>query len=192
VSAALRMELASPELTFPTAFCCNCGDLNCTGEIQETRVTRYFAIYGTGNTFRLTLPVCAGCRKTLRRRPSVFFTRALVFLLFTGGWYLALFARGKSVALPVWMDANLLTISAALGAIATVIFYLLRRATPPRTSFYQPVRIKQAKVQFDSVMSGPGNVAYLKLAFTNPDYLNLFVNANSDAIKAGHLAVVRA
>jgi hypothetical protein len=31
----------------------------------------------------------------------------------------------------------------------------------------------------------------MKLAFTNPDYRNLFVNANQDAIKAKHIAVVK-
>ena len=46
-------------------------------------------------------------------------------------------------------------------------------------------------MRFESVMSGPGAVAFMKLAFTNPDYLNVFVNANRDAINAGHLAVVR-
>ena len=61
-------------------------------------------------------------------------------------------------------------------------FYWLRSARPPRTSFYQPVRVKQAKVQFGGVMGGPGHVAFLKLAFTNPDYLNVFMNANREAI----------
>lgn len=191
-AAALSMELASPELHFPTGFCCNCGDLDCAAAIQETPVTRYFAIYGTGNSFRLTLPVCKGCRKTLRRRPSLFFTRTLVFLLFTGGGFLVLFGLGKSGQLPAWMSENLLPIGIGLGAIATLIFYRLRRASPPRTSFYQPVRIKQAKVRFESVMSGPGAVVFMKMAFTNPDYLNLFMNANQDAVKAGHLAVVKA
>jgi hypothetical protein len=32
----------------------------------------------------------------------------------------------------------------------------------------------------------------MKLAFTNPDYLHAFVNANQDAIKAGHVAAVKA
>jgi hypothetical protein len=78
-----------------------------------------------------------------------------------------------------------------LGVIATFVFYRMRRAKAPRTSFYQPVRIRQAKVQFGGVMGGPGHVAFLKLAFTNPDYLDSFVNANSDAIQARHVAVVR-
>ena len=72
------------------------------------------------------------------------------------------------------------------------MFYRLRRAKPPQTSFYQPVRIKEANVQFADIMSGPGHVVFMKLAFTNPDYLNVFTHANREAIQAGHLAVVRA
>lgn len=185
------MDLQSPELNFPTSFCCNCGDLNCSAEIQDTRVTRYFAIYGTGNTFRLSVPVCAGCRRTLRRRPPVLLTQLGVFLLSAGAWLITLYLLGKSVTLPLWVSDHAWKIGAALGAITTLIVYRLRRAKPPRTSFHQPVRIKQASVRFDSVMSGPGAVQYLKLGFTNPDYLNVFVNANGDAIKAGHLSVVR-
>ena len=41
-------------------------------------------------------------------------------------------------------------------------------------------------------MAGAGQVAYMKLAFTNPDYLNVFTDANQEAIKAKHIAVVKA
>jgi hypothetical protein len=54
------------------------------------------------------------------------------------------------------------------------------------------VRIKVANVHFAGIMSGPGQVVFMKLAFTNPDYLNVFSDANRDAIEAGHLSVVRA
>jgi hypothetical protein len=47
-------------------------------------------------------------------------------------------------------------------------------------------------VQFDGIMSGPGQVVFMKLAFTNPDYLNVFRNANREAIEAGHISAVRA
>ena len=186
------MEPASPELSFPTGFCCNCGDLNCASEIQLTRVTRYFAIYGTGTTFRLALPVCVACRRSLRRRPSVFFTRVLVFAAFAGGALAGLWALARAVQLPLWMVDHRPWLAMVLGAIAALVFYRLRSARPPQTSFYQPVRIKQARVHFAGVMSGPGAVVYMKLAFTNPEYLNAFVNANAEAIKAKQLAVVRA
>jgi len=79
-----------------------------------------------------------------------------------------------------------------LGAIVTVVFYRFRRAKPPQTSFYQPVRIREARLQFSGLMAGAGQVAYMKLAFTNPDYLNVFTDANQEAIKAKHIAVVKA
>ena len=41
-------------------------------------------------------------------------------------------------------------------------------------------------------MGGPGHVAFLRLAFSNPDYLNVFTNANREAIQAGHVTVVQA
>jgi hypothetical protein len=186
------MEFASPDLNFPMGFCCNCGDLNCASEVQLTRVTRYFAIYGTGTTFRLSLPACIACRRSLRRRPSVFFTRVLVFASFAAGGFLALLALAGAAQLPPWMVEHRLLLSVLLGALATFVFYRLRSPKTPKTSFYQPVRIKQAKVHFAGVMSGPGAVVFMKLAFTNPDYLNAFVNANAEAIKAKHLAVVRA
>ncbi len=186
------MEISSPDLDFPKSFCCNCGDTNCESQDQHTRTTRYFGIYRSHTVFRLPLPVCAACRKTLRRPPSVFFMKVGVLLLFIGGWYGALSLLGMSVQLPLWMAGRLLWISVVLGAISTVIFYRLRTAKLPRTSFYQPVRIRQASVQFAGVMSGPGSVVFLKLAFTNPEYLHAFVNANQEAIKAGHVTAVKA
>jgi len=186
------MEIQSPQLSFPTSFCCNCGDSNCASEIQHTRVTRFFAIYGPETTFQLAVPICVGCRRTLRRRPAGFFIRVLVLALFSGAWWLALFALGKSVTFPQWIAGNLFAIGAGLGALSTLVFYRLRRARPPRSSFYQPVRIKAADVHFSGVMGGPAEVRFMKLAFSNPEYLHLFANANRDAIKAGHIAVVKA
>ena len=186
------MEYSSPELNFPTGFCCNCGDMNCASDVQLTRVTRYFGLYKSGTTFQLPLPVCNGCRRTLRRRPSIFFMRVLVFVLFSGGCLLALWALAASVQLPQWMLENRFYIGVFLGSVGTIIFYRLRSAKPPRTSFYQPVRIKQAKVQVAGLMGGPAAVMHMKLAFTNADYLNAFANANAEAIKSGHLAAVRA
>ena len=186
------MEVQSPPLTFPTSFCCNCGDTNCVSEIQDTRVTRYFAIFGTETTFHLPLPICAGCRKTTRRRPAGFFSRLLVFGLTVVVLFLLLIALAESVQLPLWISDNLFAISAGLGLVLTVVFYRLRRAKPPRTSFYQPVRIKQADVRISGLMDGPGQVAFMKLAFTNPDYLNVFMNANRDLITAGHHPVSQA
>ncbi len=96
-----------------------------------------------------------------------------------------------TVALPLWID-YMTAGSVLLGIVLTIVFYRLRRPKPPQTSFYQPVRIKEARLQFAGLMAGAGQVAYMKLAFTNPDYLNVFTNANQEAIKARHIAVVKA
>jgi hypothetical protein len=186
------MELQSPALLFPTGFCCNCGDTNCANEVQDTRVTRFFGIGGTETTFRLAVPVCAACRKTTRRRPAGFFSRLLVFAVLVCAWFLALMLLGSYVTWPLWISDRLFALAVALGLVTTFVFYRLRRAQPPRTSFYQPVRIKEANVQFAGLMGGPGQVVYMKLAFTNPDYLNAFSNANREAIQAGHVSVTRA
>jgi hypothetical protein len=186
------MEVQSPALIFPTGFCCNCGDTDCASEVQDTRVTRFFGIGGTETTFKLPVPVCAACRKSTRRRPAVFFGRLLVFGLLVGGWFLALLLLGTYISWPLWIADHRLVISAVLGLVTAMVFYRLRRARPPQTSFYQPVRIKVANVHFAGIMSGAGQVVFMKLAFTNPDYLNVFGDANRDAIEAGHLSVVRA
>jgi hypothetical protein len=188
----MSLEIHSPVLVFPTGFCCNCGDTNCVSEVQDTRVTRYFGIGGTETTFQLPVPVCAACRKSTRRRPAGFFGRLLVLGVLVCTFFLALVLIGSSFTWPLWIGEHLFVVSVVLGLVATIVFYRLRRAKPPKTSFYQPVRIKQANVHFAGIMSGPGQVVFMKLAFTNPDYLNVFSNANRDAIQAGHLAVVRA
>ena len=183
-------EVTSPALIFPTAFCCNCGATDCAAETQDTRVTRFFAIYGTGATFHLSVPVCAKCRRSLRRRPAVFFSRALALLLSVIGFVLLFWSLGSSLS--PWFFERRFVIAAVLGVAMTIAFYWLRRPRPPQTSFYQPVRLKQARVRFADVMSGRGNVDYMKLAFTNTDYLNVFRNANREAIEAKRLAAVKA
>ena len=188
----MTLEVQSPALIFPTTFCCNCGDTNCVNEVQDTRVTRYFGIGGTETTFQLPVPVCADCRKSTRRRPAGFFSRLLVFGVLVCVCFLVLIALGSYIAWPLWVSDHMFVISVMLGLAFAIVFYRLRRAKPPKTSFYQPVRVKVANVQFAGVMSGPGQVVFMKLAFTNPDYLNVFTQANLQAIQAGRVVVARA
>jgi len=185
------MEVEKPALTFPTLFCCNCGDKNCVNEVQETRVTRFFKIGRTDTTFQLDVPVCAGCRRSTKRRPAGFFSRLGVLLLITSVLFGICIALGNTVALPLWIG-YFFAGSVVLGIVLTIVFYRFRRPLPPQTSFYQPVRIREAKLQFSGLMAGAGHVGYLKLAFTNPDYLNVFVDANQEAIKTRHVSVVKA
>jgi hypothetical protein len=186
------MQVDSPQLNFPKMFCCNCGATNCVTEIQDTRVTRYFGLGGSETTFRLPVPVCAACRRSTRRRPQGFFAKLLIFALGTGVAFLALIMLGSTVTLPLWIEGHRFAWSAGLAFAILAGIWRLRRPKPPMTSFYQPVRILDANVQLSELMSGAGQVAYLKLAFTNPDYLHMFVNANRDAIAAGHIAAVKA
>lgn len=186
------MDVAGLQMTFPSGFCCNCGALDCENEVQDTRVSRFFRIGGTETTFHLPLPVCTRCRRSTRRRPPGFFARLLVFLLCLGVAFLFFRLVGLSVTYPQWLGAHLFAVSAALAIVAFVVLTRLRRPKPPQTSFYQPVRIKVANVAVSDMASGAGRVVYMKLAFTNADYLNVFRNANRAAIDAGNIAVAQA
>jgi hypothetical protein len=183
------MQIDSPGLNFPTTFCCNCGDINCMAEIQDTRVTRYFGFGGVETTFQLPIPICTVCRRTTRRRPSGLFARALIWAIVTGVAFGLLIAWGESTVLPLWMSEHLLAISAGLALLLVTIFYRFRQPSPPQTSFYQPVRVKEASVQ---VGDGSGQVTFMKLAFTNHEYLNVFATANREAIESRRLAAVKA
>jgi hypothetical protein len=183
------MRAETPPLNFPATFCCNCGDTNCTTEIQDTRVTRYFGFGGIETTFQLAIPICASCLRTTRRRPAGWFARVLVWALTSCVLLGALLILGESVTLPLWMSEHLFAVGTVTALMLVVLFYRLRRPTPPQTSYYQPVRITRATLRFDD---GAGRVAFMKLAFTNSDYLNVFTAANRDAIQAKTLAAVKA
>ena len=185
------MDVEKPTLTFPTTFCCNCGDRNCEPQVQETRVWRFFGIKKSDTTFHLDVPVCAGCRRSTKRKPAGFFSRLSVLLLITGTLFGISLTLVNAAVLPLWFK-YFVGGSVFFGVVLTWLFYRFRRPKPPQTSFYQPVRIKEARLQFAGLMAGAGNVGFMKLAFTNPDYLTEFVNANQDAIKAKHVSAVKA
>ena len=184
------MQVESPQLGFPSTFCCNCGATDCTSEVQDTRVTRFFGFGRTDTIFKLSVPVCARCRRTIRRRPAGFFSRLGVLLLCTGVLFGACLAMGSSVALPLWIG-YMYGGSVLLGVVLTIVFYRLRRPKAPQTSFYQPVRIKNVRLQFSGLMAGEGHVGFMRLAFTNPDYLSAFAEANQEAISAKRVAVAK-
>lgn len=183
------MRAESPPLNFPATFCCNCGDTDCMTEIQDTRVTRHFGFGGIETTFQLAIPICANCRKSTRRRPAGWFSRLLAWVLTSCVVFGALLILGENVSLPLWMIDHLFAVAALVGLLLVTLFYRLRRPRPPQTSYYQPVRIKRATLHFDD---DAGRVAFMKLAFTNPDYLNVFTTANREAIQARTLAAVKA
>jgi hypothetical protein len=186
------MDVAGLQVTFPSGFCCNCGALDCTNETQDTRVSRYFGIGGTETTFHLPLPVCARCRRSTRRPPPGFFARLLVFVACFAAASLLFVLLNYSVFYSEWLLRHVLVLAGVVAVIAFVLLARLRRPKPPQTSFYQPVRIKVANVAVPDMASGAGRVVFMKLAFTNEDYLNVFRNANRAAIDAGSIAVVKA
>jgi membrane protein implicated in regulation of membrane protease activity len=114
-----------------------------------------------------------------------------VLALFVGILFGICLAMGSSVALPLWIG-YMYAGSAILGIVLTILFYRLRRPRPPQTSFYQPVRIKNVRLQFSGLMAGEGHVGFMRLAFTNPDYLSAFAEANQEAIKARRVAIAKA
>lgn len=184
----MTAQLEAPELRFPATFCCNCGDTNCHIEIQDTRITRRFGFGAAETTFQLGVPICSGCRQTLRRTPPGWLARLLVWLSSTVVSFAALMALRDRLP-SAWAVQDLLAIAAGLSLVLVILFYRLRRPRAPRTSFYQPVRIRDARVQ---VGEGYGRVVYMRLAFTNPDYRNVFSSANREAIAAKRVAVVAA
>jgi hypothetical protein len=184
-------QVESPQLGFPNTFCCNCGSTDCKSEDQDTRVTRFFSIGRTDTIFRLSVPVCDGCRRTLRRRPAGFFSRLGMLLLFMSAIFGICFASITTVALPLWMK-YIWGGSILGGLLFTWLFYRFRRPKPPQTSFYQPVRIKNVRLQFSGLMAGEGRVRFMRLAFTNPDYLSAFTEANQEAIRSKRVAITKA
>ena len=186
------MTIESPQLGFPASFCCNCGATDCTSQIQETRITRFFGIGNKETTFNLSVPVCSRCQRTIRRKPAGFYSRLFVLMASFVAAFVGFFSLGLSLTWPMFVGVNLLIVSAVVAILFTAVFYLLRRPKAPQTSFYQPVRIKNVRLQVTGLMAGEGQVGFMRLAFTNPDYRNVFANANSEAIKAKRIAVTKA
>ena len=183
------MDVEATPLNFPSTFCCNCGDTNCRSENQDTRLSGWFSSSSANTTFQLSIPVCAACIRSTRRRPpnlvSQFLTWLLVAVLVSG----ALFWLASSFVLPLWFSDYLLGFAGGITLILRLLFDRLRRPRPMQTSFHQPVRVRRAEVRF---AGDRGQLTALKLGFTNHEYLNVFTTANRDAIQSGWLAAVKA
>lgn len=186
------MDVAGQKLIFPTAFCCNCGASDCQAEVQETRISRYFGMRRGDTTFHLPVPICARCRRSLGRAPAGFFARSLVFIACFAAASLLFVLLNYSLFYSEWLLRHVLVFAAFVAIVAFVLLTRLRRPKLPQTSFYQPVRIKAATVAVSHVESTASGVTFMKLAFTNPDYLNVFRNANREAMEAGSIAAVEA
>jgi hypothetical protein len=186
------VDLAGAPLSFPAGFCCNCGALDCQSEVQETQVTRYFGVSRGEATFHLLVPVCARCRRSLGRRPPGLFARLLVLLACFAAASLLFLLLNYSLFYSDWLLRHVLVLAAGVTVVGFVLLTRLRRPKPPQSSFYQPVRIKAAAIAVSHVPDAASRVTFMKLGFTNSEYLNAFRSANAEAIEAGRLAVVKA
>jgi len=186
------VDVAGLQVGFPSAFCCNCGALDCQTEVQDTRVTRYFGLGRGETTFQLPLPICVRCRRSAGRAPPGFFARLLLFVTCLAVASLFFVLLNYSVFYSEWLLRHALVLAAVIAVLAFVLLTRLRRPKPPQTSFYQPVRVKVATVAVTHVEGATSRVTFMKFGCTNPDYLELFRNANRDAIEAGSIAVVKA
>jgi len=181
------MDVAGLQMSFPIAFCCNCGATDCTNEVQETRVTRYFGLSRGETTFHLPLPVCPRCRRSLGRAPQGFFAQLVLLVTCLAVAWLMLALLDYSFF--DWPGRNVFVVSAFVALVAFVLLKRLRRPKLPQTSFYQPVRVK---VAVSHVAGTDSRVTFMKLAFTNPAYLDAFAGMNREAIETGRIAVVQA
>jgi len=186
------MNFATAPLNFPTAFCCNCGAVDCQVEVQDSHVTRYFGVGRGVTSFHFPLPVCARCRRSTRRPPPRFFGQLLLFVSCLAVAALLFVLLNYSLFYSEWLLRHVLVFAVVLAVIAFIVLVRLRRPKPPQTSFYQPVRIKVATVAVSHIDGADSRVNFMKLAFTNADYLNAFSNANREALEAGSIAAVKA
>ncbi len=185
------MQVENPQLGFPNTFCCNCGATDCKSEDQDTRVTRFFSIGRTDTIFRLSVPTCAACRRTLRRRPAGFFSRLGILLLFMAVIFGVSFASIPRRAAVV----DELSLRRERGRRSPAHLGLLSVPTPESAAdqlLSTRANQERARCEFSGLMAGEGHVRFMRLAFTNPDYLSAFTEANQEAIRMKRVAITKA
>jgi len=171
-------------VAFPNMRCCNCGTAaGLSVKEQDTKKTNYFLLAGTELTFRLPLPVCGLCEKSLKRRaPTIVHKLLLLFLVaFTLFFLIAMSSPDFLLRFQV-ISNNLFYF--CLGAAFLLLwgFYALRRPSGTQTSFYQPVRLGTIKRAFMS-----GKIEAIGFRFTNADYMRDFMRANASGVQSGHV-----
>ena len=177
------------KFVFPQSRCCNCGTTsNISTENQNTKVTRYFMFAGTEITFDFSLPVCPDCSISLRRRVPTLFHKFLVVAAVTAAVFLLFVTVLAQVTSKVpFIAYNTFPSSLVISTILVFVFYALRRPRGNQTSVYQPVRISKLDQEFVS-----GDIKTIGFAFTNAMYLHDFVQANSQAVRAGLVCAIKA
>lgn len=181
----------APEVAvvFPATRCCNCG---ATGKLsireQDTKKTNYLLFAGTELTFKLPLPVCKRCRKSLRRRVPTLLHKFLLLFVVAFVLFLLAVTVGANVLQRVPAISNHLFPFCLLSAFVLLwAFYAARRPRGNQTSYYQPVRLGKLKRGFVS-----GDIQGVGLRFTNLTYLRDFQQLNKAVIQSGHVLAERA
>jgi hypothetical protein len=169
----------------PADACCNCGTTQGVS-IKETplKKTRYLLLGGTELRLTIDLPYCKKCSTTAGRFPVGIGTKLLVSF----GVFWAIFLAAFLVPFdwPPAMGNHLPALCGIMAIALTFGFYSLRKATPPQTSYYQPVTLKAVKRQFS------GDVVGVTLGCTHASFASKFSACNRDFVAAGTLMVTSA
>jgi hypothetical protein len=165
---------------FPPERCCNCGKADLLRIIdQDTRLTRYFMVFGYEYSANFALPFCRGCeraRSAGRRRSSTGCSRPHSPPPSGSSPCCSSASARRNPCCPApWRPQR------HSGVITAAIWYISERPGGRQTSYYQPVRMKR-------IERTRGNaVAEIRLVFTNQDYLHRFRTLNAQAVADGRV-----
>lgn len=171
-------------LVVPGEACCNCFGRE-EIEMIETDL-RYMPLLGLAGTevkIPISFPYCIKCKPTAaRKRPGILRYLAistLIFCLIVMSW---LFYFSTFITTPV-SEYIFVPASAIIALAIVAIFYFFRKAKPSQTSYYQPVKLNQVRGKW------PNSIGKIKLAFTNKNYKEMFVENNHKSIDKNILEV---
>jgi hypothetical protein len=164
--------------TFPRNMCCNCGTSTELAMVdQDTRCSSSGMGTLTEFTFGLTLPFCASCAPSAKRRPVRGAERALVAFGVFGGVAASFLLLPPALQESSTVQQCILPVAGVVAAAVTVAWVALTRPRGEQSSYFQPVRLLAVKGEFIS-----GSVKLIRFAFTNSSYRNAFESDNADAI----------
>ena len=164
----------------PPECCCNCGEKKGL-EFVDTPLqrTRYFGFFGTELTLTEAFPYCRHCAGSASRIRLGWPGKFLMISLLTATLFLIMVFTAES--LPAAVSSHLFG-SALISALLLCLAYFFLRERKGRRSYYQPVRLLDAKLNGH-------NLNQVTLEFANTTYARIFEKANADMLKAGMLRV---
>ena len=176
----------SPELrySFPVHICANCASKDTISVRQQsTKLFSSYVLFRTTATFKLEIPTCQRCLRTLNRRPRTLLEHVVFIIICL--LLIVIFISAVKSMLGIdshFMDQYLGEISAAVGLLVIPLVYYLKRPRAPKTSNWQPVRIKSYHRER---IGGP--VGKIRFVFTNEIYRQAFCETNATVIRAGRV-----